>query len=330
MNSTRILFFAFCLGLACLLLTGSAVAGTTAATDVTYAVETGAAGTIYTLPASTPTRLMNVLHGVGGDFFLDIALENGALWDASSPPVGGEVVCAPLATSVYTITLIGTPAGSATATYSVIITVSTPVTFPTCTFTATGLAVTDVDGVLAGIGSSISLNMSTRDAGTGVPIDVGGTASDPWLVGAAGVTQGASEVLVSTTAIIDVATARTEFIPNAGDPDTADTDEGGQLSYEPTTPGVLAPGGGVYALVATDFIDLVVTGDLGGISAITWAPGGTAVTTFVLAADVTAGSVTVSIPGDHAALVAVDQAVGIRIRVDGKHVPIIAVLQEQL
>ena len=44
MNSTRIVSLTICLGLACLLLTGNALAQSTTATDVSYAQEVGAAG----------------------------------------------------------------------------------------------------------------------------------------------------------------------------------------------------------------------------------------------------------------------------------------------
>ena len=47
MNSTRIISFTLCLGLACLLMMGNALAGTTEAAEVEYAREVGGAGTQY-------------------------------------------------------------------------------------------------------------------------------------------------------------------------------------------------------------------------------------------------------------------------------------------
>ena len=50
MNSTRIISFTLCLGLACLLMMGNALAGTTEAAEVKYAREVGGAGTQYVIP----------------------------------------------------------------------------------------------------------------------------------------------------------------------------------------------------------------------------------------------------------------------------------------
>ena len=51
MNSTRIISFTLCLGLACLLMMGNALAGTTEATEVKYAREVGGANTQYVIPS---------------------------------------------------------------------------------------------------------------------------------------------------------------------------------------------------------------------------------------------------------------------------------------
>ncbi len=315
MNSTRIISFTFCLGLACLLLTGTAVAQSTSADNLSYAREAGAADVLYTIPAGNLiTHTMSVLRVSGGtgNFFFRVTLDAGATFDGTGLPIATDLTQTgglPGASIVVTLP-IGPVDGDTFVDFQVAVTQDFT-TFPSFTLATGGWIIQDDSNTL-GSGLTITATIATRDSNFGTPI---GSDGDGWLSGAFGVTQGALEVLVPTTATIDVATARTEFLPIGGD--TAVDDNGATVAYEPTTPGVLAPGSGVYAMAATDFIDLVVTGDLSGISAITWSPGGTRVTTFITAADVTAGSATVSISGTHAALVAINQPVGVEIKVDG-------------
>ena len=76
MNSIRIISFTLCLGLACLLLTGTAVGQATAADDVSYARETGAAAVVYTLPGGnliTHTMVVLRVGGGPGNFFLRVS-----------------------------------------------------------------------------------------------------------------------------------------------------------------------------------------------------------------------------------------------------------------
>ena len=72
MNSARITSFVICLGLACLLLTGNALAGTIKATEVTYAIEVSGADVVYTIPANAITWEQDVLRvaGSSGKFTL--------------------------------------------------------------------------------------------------------------------------------------------------------------------------------------------------------------------------------------------------------------------
>ena len=49
--------------MACLILTGNALAGTTTTTEVTYAREVATAGLVYTLPVNVNTGLMNIVRG---------------------------------------------------------------------------------------------------------------------------------------------------------------------------------------------------------------------------------------------------------------------------
>jgi len=307
MHSTRIISFTLCLGLACLLLMGNALAGTTTATEVDYATEVGAAGTTYDLPtaaAGTVDRLMNVLRGTGGDFFVDVTLGDGALWDATIPPDGFELTFTDITPAFYTVTLLGTPAGSATATYSVVVTNGTPVAFPTGTFDGTGVGVEDVNNVLGG-GGTISITMSTRDAGTGDPIDTGAetdvwlTSSDAVVMGEVGTTGSGVDAGART---VDVASGRLDF-------DTAplNTDATATVAIiangTSTTPLTNSPADTAYITLGDDSLDLVITGNLTGITTVEYSGvGGDDVTVSVSAADVTAGSVTIAIPGDNTTL----------------------------
>ena len=75
----------------------------------------------------------------------------------------------------------------------------------------------------------------------------------------------------STTATVDVATARTEFV--AVNDDTADMDKGATLGLSDTKAMALAANGMPYALDEADTIELVITGDLTGITEIVWNDG---------------------------------------------------------
>ena len=151
---------------------------------------------------------MNVLRGAGADFFVDVTLSDGAVWDATGLPTDFDLTFTTTAPGFYTETLLGDPTDSATATYSVVVAIATPETFPTGTFTGTGLAIKDVNNVLAG-GGTISITLATRDAGTGNAIDVG-TDTDTWITSSFAVVEGADGV-VAGTRTVDVATARLLF-----------------------------------------------------------------------------------------------------------------------
>ena len=80
--------------------------------------------------------------------------------------------------------------------------------------------------------------------------------------------------LKSTTATIDVATARIEFVVVAGGDDTVDTDKGATLGISNNVVAeALGVDGMPYALAEGDTIELVVTGDLTGITEIVWNDG---------------------------------------------------------
>ena len=82
MNSTRIISFTLCLGLACLLMMGNALAGTTKVSEeIEYAREVGSSGTQYVIPAgNTIVRTLAILPSAS--FFLKVSLDGNAEFDS--------------------------------------------------------------------------------------------------------------------------------------------------------------------------------------------------------------------------------------------------------
>ena len=166
------------------------------------------------------------------------------------------------------ITRLGTPEDGDTSVEYLVLVTQDFMNFPVFTFNTAGWGIEDPDNVLGG-GGTINVTVTTRAANTGATIDAG-TDSDAWLKGIYGVTV-IKDSLKSTTATVDVATARTEFVVVNGD--TADMDKGATLGLSDMTAMALGADGMPYALVATDTIELVVTGDLTGITEIVWNDG---------------------------------------------------------
>ena len=81
MNSTRIISFTLCLGLACLLMMGNALAGTTeVSAEVKYAREVGEAGAQYAIPSGNMImRKLSILPSAS--FFVKISLDGNAEFD---------------------------------------------------------------------------------------------------------------------------------------------------------------------------------------------------------------------------------------------------------
>ena len=125
---------------------------------------------------------------------------------------------------------------------------------------------------MLGGGGIISVTVTTRAANTGSMIDAGNNDSASWLRGVAAV----KGTLKSTTATIDVATARTMFLAGTGTSpagaDTATMDKGATLGFM-TAVALTTDGTTPYALGMDDAIELVITGDLTGITEIVWNDG---------------------------------------------------------
>ena len=98
--------------------------------------------------------------------------------------------------------------------------------FPTITIDTTGWVIRDVDDVLGG-GGSISISVSTRDAGSGIAVD-SGSESDTWLTSEFAVV---IDHFVATTATIDVGTNRVNFVATIN-ADTLTTDVGATLGIK--------------------------------------------------------------------------------------------------
>jgi hypothetical protein len=267
MNSTRIISFTLCLGLACLLMMGNALAGTTEAAEVEYAREVGGADTQYTIPnGNMIMRTLSILPSAS--FFLKVSLDGNAEFDNE---VAGGLLPANddlMLSAGGRAELFGVPEDGATSVEYLVTAGSNFTQYPVLTFDTGGWGIEDPDNVLGG-GGTINVTVTTRAANTGATIDTG-TDSDAWLKGVAGVTV-IKDSLKSTTATVDVATARTEFAAVNGD--TADMDKGATLGLSDMTAMALAADGTTYELAATDTIELVVTGDLTGITEIVWNDG---------------------------------------------------------
>ena len=268
MNSTRIISFTLCLGLACLLMMGNALAGKTEVSgEIKYAREVGGAGTQYVIPTgNTIVRTLSILPSAS--FFLKVGLDGNAEFNSEGDgelPEDGDLTQTVVGADNTTISRLGTPDDGDTSIEYLVI-VDEPFTnFPVFTFDTRNWGIEDPDNVLGG-GGAINVTITTRAADTGATIDTG-TDSDAWLRGVYGVTV-IKDSLKSTTATVDVATARTEFVEVNGD--TATVDKGATLGLSDMTAGALAADGTTYALAMTDAIELVVTGDLTGITEIVW------------------------------------------------------------
>jgi hypothetical protein len=297
-----------------LMMAGSAMAGTTASATgaVNFAREVGAANAIYTMPGKTVTRAMSVIRDATQDFFLDVTLGGGAQFATGDLPAAGDLTLTTAAGGAVTITIVsGGADGNTTVTYFVDITTSFT-GLPTFTLDMTGWTIRDVSNTLGG-GNALSVTLVTRDSATGTTID-SGVDTVNFATGVYGVAAG-SPAVTATTATVDVATARKNFLVTGGD--TATADNGATVNIDVNVAGVNNLAGTAYTAAAGDAIELTVAGNLSGVSSVVFAPDSASnVTQVVTTTDVTNGYVVISIPGTNG-LLAADGADAIRIVVDG-------------
>ena len=295
MHSTRILSITLCLALACLLLTADALAGTTSANVKSYAKETAAINTVYTLPALSGlnnwiTRSMNVVRGVGQSFNMILTLGQGAEFVSGNLPTALDLSLdgttgGTCGGCVSTSIVSGGKDGDSSVTYLVTVggTGSGIDAFPTMRFDTTPTAGNQwkIKDTLNTLGNgTIQVTVVTTDSATNIEFDSGTSTAD-WLKGRNGVGIGKDAGLAATRATIDVRKGRVEFVPTVGalapaTNDTAAQDNGATLGIDQSVSGVLNKDGGTYAMLATDFVNLIIEGDLAGIKEIVWDVGGTA------------------------------------------------------
>ena len=293
MNYARITALVISITVAGLMLTRDTLAGTTATVDITsFAREVGAENAVYTMPANTVTRLMGIARTSAQDFFIDVTLGNGL--EFAVAPVESDLGLTISVGGAVTISSVILTNGDTTARFFVDVTTDFAGN-PTFTLSTTGWQLRDVSNRL-GIGGRVQITVETRDSFTTLEFDSGIDTVD-WLVGEFGVAVG--QPLVSTTALIS-ATTNENFI--VAFPDTAVQDNGASLGLEESVANVFDLTGSDYGLVAGDSLDLFVSGDLSGITSITWKPGASEIVDNVTPDEVTAGSTTLSIPGGNISL----------------------------
>jgi len=301
-------------------MAGSALAGTTTVgTVVSYAREVAAPNAVYTVPTNPPgtvRRTMNVIRSANDDFFLDVALGNGAQFattTGTAAPEGSD------------LSLVNTTAGAITASVvsrnstSVIyfVDITTSLTdFPQLNLDTSAWTIKDVNNSL-GQAIAIQISITTRDSLTGSAIDVGGTDTRNWLVGRFGVTDGA---VSSTQATIDVTANRKLFVAVTGG-DSTNIDRGASIIVAFTSSSVLGLNGASYTTTANDTVNLVITGNLAGVTAVHFGSGqfANSFAQGVTDTDRAAGQVTIPIAADPTGGTAFSQLVagaGIAIRID--------------
>jgi len=263
---------ALCVGVAFCLLTGSAMAaGTTRllaanTTPSTYASELtiapAALGNVYTLVNagnfnSDVYRDMTVARTTAQNFTVVVTLSGGAKFVAT--PAGGDVTVsaisgsAPAGAATFTVATGGINTSSVTFLSNI----TTSFTgFPTLRIAAgaSGWQIRDPLNALAA--GPITATVQTFDAADGTPVD-GDAGAVNLLRAVNAVVIPTGQALAATTAVVDVATSRQNFVATA--PDTTLADNGATLGLGYATPVPLALSGAVFALAATDTIKLTFT-----------------------------------------------------------------------
>jgi hypothetical protein len=287
----HIMCLAFCISVVCFALAGNAWAvGTTrllstATLPSTYASEAtinpvgGATpGNTYTMTTagnfnSDVYRDMTVARSNAQGFLVVLTLQNGAVFAAPLPTVT-DLAITNVGTGTFGITFPvgGAPVvGGTTITWMVDVTADFTL-FPTLQIKAgsSNWKIRDVTNRLAT--GAIQAAVQTYDANTGNTVDEPYTGLNPQppasndLVDIARpspaliipITGGAAAgVFTATTAVVDVATLRKNFVATA--PDTTTVDNGASVGIYYTNPTPLKYDGTVYAISGTDKITFTFT-----------------------------------------------------------------------
>jgi len=305
---------ALCVGVAFLLLAGSAFAGGTtaiAANQITpYALQVGKINTTYTIPGATGsvTRTMGVARQLAsGNFFLTATLPTGFTFAAAGNPGAGNLslTVAGGGTIGAIVIFNGGTVGLNYVTYQIPVTGSFA-TAPTFTLATATWQVIDTLGTLSGTTSpvTVQLTVTTSDANTGLPFDTGGIDSVNWISAVNGLPTAA---IAATTAVVDtsVGSGRKNFV--VAGPDTLAQDNGATVTVtigNAVTP-VYGSTGVPYVVQAGDTVKFRFDGPLSGVKFIyvnTGAAGVNQLKYTVLPADVTNGFAVVTMPAANTAI----------------------------
>jgi len=281
-------------------------------------------------------RTMTVARTTAQNFTVVVTLLNGAKF--SSTNAAGAPGRLPLAADVTVDSVSNGAAGAATFTIatgggngSTSVTFLSNITtsfqgFPIIKIAAGASGWTILDPTNRLATGTIQVQVQTSDAADGTLVDGGGTDSCDLLKASGAVVIptpfGASQALVPTTAVVDVATNRQNFVANPGsltNPDTTTTDVGASVGVGYATPRPLTLLGANFALANADKVVLTFTTSdnaftglktdlFGNTTGITW--GGTAATG-------TGTSRTITIAGDDAAKIATAAALPFVFTVNG-------------
>lgn len=301
-NRSRIV--ALCLGVALLVMTGSAMAGTTN----TYAVyPTGSAGAItfarelatstmtYSFPgltcgSSEVTHAMSLIRafnsgGTPQNYFFDITLDQGATFVAvpaaqdAGPASGIPYVVGEPSIQVTRIIdgTVYTNTPTSKVRYFVRIIGPEASVLPVIHIPLNLFKVRDNNNVLYG-GGTINITVATFEAATGVPqgtpIDASATDMAFFMTGGWGVSL--SPAFGEGAAVIDVTTTplpRTNFVANSAGTVMLTHDGSANIGISTSPTGVYFPNGCAFTLSAMSSIQLVITGNFSGVTSITYGDG---------------------------------------------------------
>lgn len=299
---SKILSLAACLGVAFLLLSGSALAGVTTGHSPLpkYAIQAGGINQVYTLKTSpqpaTFTRQIEAaraVHGnVNSDFLVRIDLQTGFVFAAGGLPGAGDVTLTAtgctgaMTASVYDGGLAGDPYVRYLITVTTAFTggCSTSSGWPYLTFTPNPWNIKDVNGYLTGTKNIVKymyVTITTFDATSGIQFDdsfteTGDTANI--IQTANGVEAG---VATEGGKIIDLANSRKNFtvrpplLPPSPSADRTMTDTTPRLDLQPAA-NVLGLDGNLFSFAGpggvTINFTLTFTTNMTGIYNFVWDP----------------------------------------------------------
>lgn len=297
MKSNRILNFAMCLCVAFVMLTGSSLAGTTTVVSgvVNYAREVGAINTVYTIPSGKLVRRqLGVIRNSAQDFFVTVTLGSGLQFATGTLPAAGNLGLQSGQESGGAISpsiVNGGTDGATSVTFLADVTTSFN-GFATLELAVGKWTLRDTTNVL-GPGGTYTISIATSDAGTGAAIDTGGESAN-FLTGLYGID---TPILTSTTATVDVASGRLNFL--ATSPDTTTSDKGAAVTLLLTSGTIYGAAGTTYGLVSGDSVTLTLAGTLNGIKEWTYAGISSTITDSITSEEVIAGSSTLTITGSN-------------------------------